>query len=119
MPLFGACEHCADARAQRDRAQQELSVLLAEHSALVRELVAVKRHELGLPSAGMTLTDPTSVLGVRTKAAIEEMSSGYSDQRSYLTNYALVATQTALADGKSADETDYSVAQQIRMGDTA
>ena len=52
MGLFGSCAHCEDMRQQRDRAQSELSAVLSEHAALLRDVLAIKRHEMGLPPAG-------------------------------------------------------------------
>lgn len=118
MPLFGACPHCEDYRQQRDRAQAELSAVLTEQAALVRDAMAMKRHELGLPPAGVSMEPPTSILGPKTKAAIETMSAGFSDQASYLTNWAITKTREALAEGEDVDSADQMIAHAIRQGDT-
>jgi hypothetical protein len=119
MPLFGgACPHCEDYRAQRDRAQQELSVVLTEYAAAMRDAMAMKRHEMGIPPAGTSLTNPVDVLGPKTRSAIEQMSGGFSDQRAYLTNWAIAATRSAVGQGEADDETDTMIAHAIRQGDT-
>jgi hypothetical protein len=119
MALFGDSvprEFYEDMRAQRDRAQQELSAVLAEQAALVQGVLAVKRHELGLPPAGFEPKDPLSALGKKTRAAIEEMSRGYPDQNSYLTNWAL--TEVMKVDEPD-EHFDADLARRIYEGDTA
>lgn len=119
MGIFGAapCPHCDYYRAQCDRAQAELSAVLTEYQSVVKEALAVKRHDLGMPPAGQVISDPTAVLGPLTQAAIEDMSQGFPDQRSYLTNYAIVQVKAGLARGASAEDVDASVAHAIREGD--
>lgn len=119
MPLFGAapCPHCDYYRTQCDRAQAELSAVLTEYQSVVKEALAVKRHDLGMPPAGQVITDPAAVLGPLTEAAIARMSEGYPDQRSYLTNWAITETKPALVKGMNADDVDAAVAQRILDGD--
>jgi hypothetical protein len=114
MALF-RCEHCEDMRAQRDRAQQELSALLSEQSALVKEVLAVKRHDLGMPPAGFTPSDPLATLGKKTRAAIEEMSRGFPDLVGYNTNWAI--NEARKVDDPESPEFDAELAQRIYDGD--
>jgi hypothetical protein len=119
MALFGDSvprEFFEDMKLQRDRLQNELSMALAEQASLIKDVMAVKRHELGLPPSGFEAKDPLSQLGKKTRAAIEEMSRGYPDQNSYLTNWAL--TEVMKADDPD-EHFDAELAQRIYDGDTA
>jgi hypothetical protein len=102
-------------RAQRDRAQQELSAILAEQSGLIKEVLAVKRHDLGMPPAGFTPSDPLSTLGKRTRAAIEEMARGFPEQNTYMTNWAI--NEARKVDDPESPEFDAELAQRIYDGD--
>ena len=119
MGLFGGeCAQCADMRAQRDRAQQELSALLSEHAALMKDVMAIKRHELGLPPAGFEPKDPSAVLGPKTKAAIVQMAGDYTDLTTHLTNWAIGQVNGLIAMQKDPADADELIAHMIRMGDT-
>jgi hypothetical protein len=118
MALFGDSvprEFYEDMRQQRDRLAQELSHALAEQSALIEGVLAVKRHDLGMPPAGFTAADPLSTLGKKTRAAIEEMSGGLADLRSHHLNWAL--TQAMKVEDPENPEFDADLAQRIYDGD--
>jgi hypothetical protein len=121
MGVFGATvprEIYEDMKRARDIWQQECSALRIEMSELMKDVLAVKRHELGLPPAGVSLADPMAKLGKKTRAAIEEMSRGTADQQSYLTNWAL--TEVLKLDDEANDaEVDADLAQRIYDGDPA
>lgn len=120
MGVFGATvprEMYDDMKRARDMWQQECSARTAENMELMRELLAMKRHELGLPPAGVSMADPLAKLGRKTKAAIEEMSRGYPDQQSYLTNWALTEVLKLDEDEANDAEVDADLAQRIYDGD--
>lgn len=117
MGLFG-CAHCEDMRQQRDRAQAQLAMLLEEQAALLKDVLAVKRHDLGLPPAGWTATNPLDALGPKTLAAIDLQGAGFTDLRGHLTNWALVQMAEATAKHVEREAADEAIAHRIRMGDT-
>jgi predicted nucleic acid-binding Zn-ribbon protein len=120
MGVFSATvsrEMYDDMKRARDVWQQECSALRVEMSELMKDLVAVKRHELGLPPAGVSMADPMAKLGKKTKAAIEEMSRGTADQQSYLTNWALTEVMKLDEDEANDAEVDADLARRIYEGD--
>jgi type II secretory pathway predicted ATPase ExeA len=122
MGVFGATvprEMYDDMKRARDIWQQECSALRIEMSELMKDVLAVKRHELGLPPAGVSMADPLAKLGRKTKAAIEEMSRGFPDQQSYLTNWALTEVMKLDEDEANDAEVDADLAQRIYDGDPA
>ena len=118
MAFFRECPHCADYRAQRDQAQAAVTALLQQQQAIVSEVLTFKRHDIGLPPKGFEPTDPTSVLGPKTWAAIDEQAGGFPDLRARLINFAIGETQKAMKiDDESPDDADIMVAQRILTGD--
>jgi hypothetical protein len=120
MALFGdsvSREIYEDMKRARDMWQQECSARTAENMELMKEILAMKRHELGLPPAGVSMADPLAKLGRKTKAAIEEMSRGFPDQQSYLTNWALTEVMKLDEDEANDAEVDADLAQRIYDGD--
>lgn len=120
MGVFGATvprEMYDDMKRARDMWQQECSARTAENMELMKEILAMKRHERGLPPAGVSMADPLAKLGRKTKAAIEEMSRGYPDQQSYLTNWALTEVLKLDEDEANDAEVDADLAQRIYDGD--
>jgi hypothetical protein len=63
------------------------------------------------------MADPLAKLGRKTKAAIEEMSRGFPDQQSYLTNWALTEVMKLDEDEANDAEVDADLAQRIYDGD--
>lgn len=120
MGVFGATvprEMYDDMKRARDMWQQECSARTAENMELMKEILAMKRHELGLPPPGVSMADPLAKLGRKTKAAIEEMSRGFPDQQSYLTNWALTEVLKLDEDEANDAEVDADLAQRIYDGD--
>jgi type II secretory pathway predicted ATPase ExeA len=120
MALFGdsvSRDVYEDMKRARDTWQQECSARTAENMELMKEILAMKRHELGLPPAGVSMADPLAKLGRKTKAAIEEMSRGFPDQQSYLTNWALTEVMKLDEDEANDAEVDADLAQRIYDGD--
>jgi hypothetical protein len=117
VPLFGACEHCTDYRAQRDKAQDAHADLLVRYNNVILDLVAMKRHELGLPPTGLAQANPVSQFGPKTELAIEEMGGGYPDLKAHLTNIAVTRWMIGKAETNDLDEVDEMVATHIRLGD--
>jgi hypothetical protein len=119
MALFGdsvSRDVYEDMKCDRDTWQQECSALRIEMSALMKDLVAMKRHELGLPPAGVSMADPLAKLGKKTRAAIEEMSGGMADLRSHHLNWALTEAMKQ-DDDELSDEFDADLARRIYEGD--
>lgn len=121
MGVFSATvprEMYEDMKRARDTWQQECALLRTELTQAYKELVAVKRHELGLPPAGFEPKDPASVLGPRTKAAIQQQSGDFTDLAGYLTNWAIGQMTDRLARNQDTETADAEVAHAIRMGET-
>lgn len=110
-------EQYDDMKRARDTWQAECAYLRAELSGLMKDMIAVKRHELGLPPSGMAVSDPTSILGPKTMSAIEMVADGFADVRAQQMNWAVVQTKHGLAHGRDADDLDAELAAQIRQGD--
>lgn len=120
MALFGETvprEMYDDMKRARDIWQQECSALRVEMSALMHDVIAVKRHELGIPPAGTMPVDPLAVLGPKTKAAIDKVSEGYADLRAQQTNHAVAEMNVGLAHRRDPDELDAELAASILEGD--
>ncbi len=137
MPLFDSVprEQYHDALRQRDRAQDALAhaheliagkdtywqaILEAErtrHQALVDQIVAMKRSEMSMHPPGFdpAASDPMSLVGPMTEAAIEQTSQGDPELRVYNRNIAIRETMTRTDDDP--EVRDQAVAALILEGD--
>jgi hypothetical protein len=116
MGVFGPTvprELYDDMKAARDIWQQECAMLRQENFALMRDVIAMKRHELGLPPVGMDAKDPLAALGPKTRAMIEKRGGGYADLTSHLTNFALRRAKELPDD----DARDAVIADEIEQGE--
>lgn len=108
-----------DMKRARDIWQQECSALRIEMSALMRDVLAVKRHDLGIPPAGALPENPASIVGPLTLSAIEQVSEGYADVYAHQMNLAVRETRAGLASKRDPEELDAALAEMIRQGDEA
>ena len=123
MALFGDSvprDVYEDVKKDRDHWRTAHAALVEKFTAQTAELVAIKRHEMGLPPAGFEPKDPASVLGKRTLAAIDEAAMGDASLRAHYLNFAIRETATATAsEGESLEDADRMIALRILRGDEA
>lgn len=112
-------EQYEDMKRARDIWQAECAFLRTELSGLMKDVIAVKRHELGIPPAGTIPENPASILGPLTLAAIEHVADGYADVYAHQMNLAVREMRAGLAQHRGADELDAELADSIRRGDEA
>lgn len=119
-PKGVAREFYDDAIRQRDAAIARACVAEDRLADLVKELAALKRHDIAAPFAGpIPSRDPGDALGPHTRWAIEESAGGDAELQLRLTSSALMLVATEKGDYPDADALDRHVASLIAAGDTA
>lgn len=102
--------------------EQFLAAMEAERTRsheVVKEALALKRHDLQMPPAGWTPgADPMELLGPKTQLAIEEFAAGDPQARRYLIGRATILAAAHKAQGHEPDEADADVAETIQAGET-
>jgi hypothetical protein len=106
-------------KARAERAESELAQYRARYGVLVDQVVAIKRHEMGMHPANFNPEDldPMKALGTKTQAAIEEFCYGDPELRNYLRNWALSEIQKR--HDVDPDERDETLANAIATGEAA
>lgn len=96
-------------------------VLVAQSKvdAMLLEVLAFKRHDMGMPPAAFDASalDPMNSLGPQTQLAIDEFASGDREMRKYLVGRAHLMYAAARGQTDSMEAVDDEVSAAIRAGD--
>lgn len=106
-------------KSRAERAESELAQYRLRYGVLVDQVVAIKRHEMGMHPANFNPDDldPMKALGPKTQAAIEEFCFGDPELRNYLRNWSL--TEVQKRHDVPADERDETISKAIALGEAA
>lgn len=121
MAVFGdsvSREQYEDMKEQRNQARADLLAERERYAALVGQFVDLRRHQEGMNPAKFdpASSDPMSLLGPSTQAAVEEMCSDDAELRIYLRNRAYLLG--SMKKDEDPGERDERVSALIRAGDT-
>lgn len=113
-------EQYDDMRHQRDAALSRAAIADDRLVEMVREVLAVKRHDLGMIPSGFdaAAASPDSMLGPMTLMAVDAFAAGYPDLRQQLIGTAINEMAVKRAQGMDTASADEEVAGLIRRGDT-